>query len=129
MPELVWPEIGHAHVLLFRNRLREARALYLKNKGKGKFVDGSTWEEVIADGFRELRRAGLAHPMMREVEVALDVAPTQVSQSAAADAHRAVLVGEGGATPPPAPPTSSPIPTHAKKKVTTPDWRTNFWSR
>jgi CHAT domain-containing protein len=37
-----------------------------------------------------------------------------------------VLVGEGGATPPTAPPTS---PTHVKKRVTTPDWRTNVWSR
>jgi tetratricopeptide (TPR) repeat protein len=84
-----WPEVGRAHVLLFRNRLPEARALYLKYKGKGTLVDGRPWEQVIANDFQALRRAGLARPMMREVEVALGVAPAQVNQSGAATAHRA----------------------------------------
>jgi tetratricopeptide (TPR) repeat protein len=84
-----WPDVARAHVLLFRNRLREARALYLKYKGKGTLVDGRPWEQVIANDFQALRRDGLARPMMHDVEVALGVAPAQANQSAAAIVHRA----------------------------------------
>jgi hypothetical protein len=84
-----WPDVGRAHVLLFGNRLPEARALYLKYKGKGTLVDGRPWEQVIAQDFQALRRVGLARPMMREVEVALGVAPAQVNPTATAAAHRA----------------------------------------
>jgi hypothetical protein len=44
-------------------------------------------KQVIADDFRALRRAGLTHPMMHEVEVALGVAPAPVGRSAAAALH------------------------------------------
>jgi tetratricopeptide (TPR) repeat protein len=79
--------INRAHAFLFRNRLHEARAIYLANKSK--LINGSAAELVIADDFRALRRAGLTHPMMREVEVALGVAPAQVGQSVTAASHRA----------------------------------------
>jgi tetratricopeptide (TPR) repeat protein len=87
VPELnVAHEINRAHAFLFLNRQREARALYLENKGK--LFDGTPLKQVIADDFRALRRAGLTHPMMHEVEVAFGAAPTQVSRSATATAHR-----------------------------------------
>jgi tetratricopeptide (TPR) repeat protein len=74
-PDLVWPDALRAHALLFRNRTREARALYLSNKGQGKFIDGRPWERAIADDFRLLRRAGLAHAMMPQIETALGITP------------------------------------------------------
>jgi len=78
-------EINRAHALLFLNHQREAKAVYLENKGK---PNGTALKQTIEDDFRALRRAGLTHPMMHEVEVALGVAPTQASRSAAATAHR-----------------------------------------
>jgi hypothetical protein len=89
VPELsVGHEINHAHALLLRNRPHEARALYLANKGKGKLFNGTPWEQVIADDFQALRRAGLGRPMMREVEIALGVAPAQAGQPPATTTAR-----------------------------------------
>lgn len=33
-------------------------------------VDGLLWEDVIAEDFTQLRKAGLDHPLMAEIEAA-----------------------------------------------------------
>jgi tetratricopeptide (TPR) repeat protein len=86
VPDLAWLDVARAHVLLFRNRPREARPLYLK--GKGKIVDANTWEELVVYNFQALRRAGLARPIMREIDVALGVAPAQAGRPATGAAAR-----------------------------------------
>jgi hypothetical protein len=50
------------------DRVDEARALYLEYRG-AKNVDGTkSWEKVILEDFVELRKAGLTHPLMNEIE-------------------------------------------------------------
>lgn len=56
-PDLLWTEINRAHALLLLNRPREARALYLADKGK--VTLDKPWERLVAEDFRALRRAGL----------------------------------------------------------------------
>ncbi len=62
-------ETNHAHALLFLERSEEGRAIYIAHKGK-KMVDGrdETWEQVIAKDFAALRKMGLDHAMMAEIE-------------------------------------------------------------
>jgi tetratricopeptide (TPR) repeat protein len=72
-PDVIWPEVNRAIALMLLGRAREARALFLAHKGKSTL--GDPWAAVVATDFRNLRGAGLAHPMMREVEAALGVTP------------------------------------------------------
>jgi tetratricopeptide (TPR) repeat protein len=81
-PDVLWPEINRAHALLLLRRPREARALYLAHKGK--MTLNQRWERVIADDFHALRRAGLTHPAMRRIEVALGVALAPAARPAVA---------------------------------------------
>jgi tetratricopeptide (TPR) repeat protein len=74
-PDLVWTETNHAHALMFLQRTREARALYLEHKGK--MAQRQPWERVIARDFEDLRKAGLTHPMMAEIEKTLGGAPSR----------------------------------------------------
>lgn len=56
-----------AHALMLLDRADEAKAAYLAHKGQP--VDANkTWEQAVSDGFASLRRAGLTHPMMAEIE-------------------------------------------------------------
>jgi TPR repeat protein len=64
-PNLV-PQTNRAHALMFLGRTAEAKDLYLANKGKP--LQGKTWELVIADDFADLRKAGITHPLMVEIE-------------------------------------------------------------
>ena len=53
---------------MFLGRAEEARALYLKYRGK-KNVDGEkSWEASVLDDFAEMRKAGLTHRLMTEIE-------------------------------------------------------------
>ena len=79
-PELIWIDTNRAHALLFLKRTREARALYLTHKGKVS-VD-RPWEKVIADDFVKLRKAGLSHPLMAEIEGTLGRAALPKTKSA-----------------------------------------------
>jgi hypothetical protein len=51
-------------------RAEEAKAAYLANKGQQVSV-AETWERLIAESFAGLRRMGLTHPMMSEIETML----------------------------------------------------------
>jgi hypothetical protein len=69
-------ETNRAHALMFIGRGEESRALYLAYKGKavsGHGQHGKLWERVIVEDFAELRKAGLTHLMMADVEKELDV--------------------------------------------------------
>jgi hypothetical protein len=54
---------------MFLNRVDEARALYLRYRGqKAHENDDELWEAAILGDFAELRKAGLTHPLMDEIE-------------------------------------------------------------
>jgi hypothetical protein len=67
-PNLV-PQTNRAHALMMLGRTAEAKTLYLANKGKP--LQDKTWDWYIADDFAKLRKAGITHPMMSEIETAL----------------------------------------------------------
>ncbi len=74
LPDDLGIEINRAHALMFVERSEEARALYLAHKGKPiSEQDSSLWERVIGDDFAKLRKAGLTHPMMADIENELGV--------------------------------------------------------
>ncbi len=50
-----------AHALMFLGRKEEARALYLKNRGRRVEALGKSWEEAILGDFAEFERRGLKH--------------------------------------------------------------------
>jgi TPR repeat protein len=67
-------EINRAHALMFLERGKESKALYLAHKGKPvSEQDARLWEHVIAEDFAEFRKAGLTHPMMADIENELGV--------------------------------------------------------
>ena len=51
--------------------MREARALYLRYKGKRVSEGGMLWEEAIRDDFKEFKQRGLKHRQMAEIEALL----------------------------------------------------------
>ncbi len=67
LPDQIWIYTNRAHALLFLGRVEDARALYLKYRDE-KNVQGKTWPVVILEDFAELRKAGLTHPLMDEIE-------------------------------------------------------------
>ncbi len=68
-PDYLAIETNWAHALMFLGRREEARALYLRYKGKPTTIGrGKLWEIVVAEDFAEFRKAGLTHPMMAEIE-------------------------------------------------------------
>jgi hypothetical protein len=67
-------ETNRAHALMFLGRGEDSKALYLAHKGKPiSGPDGQLWEYVIVEDFAELRKAGLTHPMMADIEMELGV--------------------------------------------------------
>ena len=69
-------DINRAHALMFLGRGEESEALYLAHKGERMSdEDSSLWERAIAKDFADLRKAGLPHPMMAEIEKKLGVSP------------------------------------------------------
>lgn len=64
-------QTNKAHALLFLGRMREARALYLRYKGKRVSEGGMLWEEAIRDDFKEFKQRGLKHRQMAEIEALL----------------------------------------------------------
>src|SRR5262245_4764130 len=73
-PENLSIETDRAHALMFLGRGEDAKALYLAHKGKPlSEQDATLWEHAIAEGFAELRKAGLTHPMMADIEKELGV--------------------------------------------------------
>jgi hypothetical protein len=59
---------------MFIGHDEEAKALYFAHKGKPVSEDDNkSWEQVIAEDFAELGKAGLTHPMMADIEKELGV--------------------------------------------------------
>jgi hypothetical protein len=46
----------------------EARSLHLQYRGANNVQGEKSWEAVILEHFTELRRSGLTHPLMDELE-------------------------------------------------------------
>jgi tetratricopeptide (TPR) repeat protein len=67
-PEKIWLYTNRAHALMFLDRVDEARDLYLQYRGTTKVEGDKSWERVILEDFAELRKAGLLHPLMDEIE-------------------------------------------------------------
>jgi tetratricopeptide (TPR) repeat protein len=67
-------ESYRAHALMFLERGEDSKALYLAHKGTSLWGT-QLWERAIADDFAELRKAGLTHPMMADIEKELGVSP------------------------------------------------------
>jgi tetratricopeptide (TPR) repeat protein len=67
-PQSVWLNVNRAHALMFLDRVDEARVLYLKYRGEKNVQEGKSWEAVILEDFAELRKSGLSHPLMNEIE-------------------------------------------------------------
>jgi hypothetical protein len=53
---------------MFRGRLDEARALYLKYRRAKAVVDDKSWEASVLGDFAEFHQKGLASPLMDEIE-------------------------------------------------------------
>jgi TPR repeat protein len=68
-------EINRAHALMFLGHDEEAKVLYLAHKGEVFKSDNQLWEQAIAEDFAQLRKAGLTHPMMPDVEKELSISP------------------------------------------------------
>ena len=76
LPDDLEIDTNRAHALMFLGRGEESEALYLAHKGERvSDEDRSLWERVIAKDFADLRKAGLTHPMMVEIEKKLGVSP------------------------------------------------------
>jgi len=66
-PGQLWLSINRAHALMLLARVDEARALYLQHRGQT-LQNGKTWEGMVLEDFIDLRKAGLTHPLMDEIE-------------------------------------------------------------
>ena len=67
-PDMIWLHSNRAHALMFLDRTDEARALYIKYRGQKNVQGLKSWETVIVENFTAFRHAGLAHPLMDEIE-------------------------------------------------------------
>ena len=67
-PEKIWLYANRAHALMFLDRVDVARALYLQFRGEKKVQSEKSWETVVLEDFAELRKVGLTHPLMDEIE-------------------------------------------------------------
>ena len=67
-PDQIWLYTNRAHALMFLARVDEARALYLQYRGEKNVAADKPWETVVLEDFAELRKAGLTHPLMDEIE-------------------------------------------------------------
>ena len=69
VPDNLVIEGNRAHALMFLERGKEAKMLYLAHKGKPlSKQDNRLWERVVVEDFAEFRKAGLKHPMMADIE-------------------------------------------------------------
>lgn len=67
-PEKIWIYGNRAHALMFLGRADEARVIYLRYRGEQNVLDGTPWETLTLNDFTEMRKAGLKHPLMDEIE-------------------------------------------------------------
>ena len=60
-------QTNRAHALMFLGHPNEPREIYLKFRGK-KSHGNKIWEDDVKDDFAELRKHGLSHPLMDQIE-------------------------------------------------------------
>jgi hypothetical protein len=66
-PGVAWLKVNRIHALMFLDRVSEARAEYVRNRGTE--LEGlGAWEKVVLDDFAALRENGRQHPLMDEIE-------------------------------------------------------------
>jgi hypothetical protein len=53
---------------MFLGRVDEARVLYLRYRRERNVQDDESWETVLVNDFALLRKSGLGHPLMDEIE-------------------------------------------------------------
>jgi uncharacterized protein YecT (DUF1311 family)/tetratricopeptide (TPR) repeat protein len=101
LPSNLTAVTNRAHALMFLGRTDEAKALYLSHKGEP--LAGKTWEQVIANDFAALQKAGLSAPLMTEIAPGLP-SPTPIPAPAPSPAPVSAPVPKVEAPPPtPAP--------------------------
>jgi serine/threonine protein kinase len=66
-PGSTWAKVRRAHALMLLGREDEARTLYRRYRGV-KVDPESSGESIILQDFAAMRQAGLAHPLMDEIE-------------------------------------------------------------
>ena len=67
-PDMIWLYSNRAHALMFLGRAEEAKALYLQYRGHKNVRNKDSWEEFIVEEFEGMRKIGLAHPLIDEIE-------------------------------------------------------------
>jgi tetratricopeptide (TPR) repeat protein len=67
-PGTILLHLYRARALMFLGRVEEARTLYLRYRREPNVQNGKSWETLALEDFAELRKAGLAHPLMDEIE-------------------------------------------------------------
>jgi hypothetical protein len=67
-PDKIWLYRNRSHALMFLDRVDEARAVYLKYRRQQNVFGNKSWEIGVLEGFAELQKAGLTHPLMQEIE-------------------------------------------------------------
>ena len=76
VPANLMHETNRAHALMFLGQETQASAVYTAHKGEHlSNMNDKLWERAIAEDFAQFRKAGLAPPMMDDIEKQLCVAP------------------------------------------------------
>jgi hypothetical protein len=73
LPQDLAAAINHAHALMFMDRTEEAKAAYLAHRGET--IYDKVWRKGTEEDFDKLRKAGITHPFMAEIEEALAPSP------------------------------------------------------
>ena len=105
-PDELVAKTNQAHALLLLGFTEEAKAIYLRYKGRT--VQKKLWETAIHEDFEKLRKQGISNPVMNEIDAlfkASSDAPPIASQP------KLVPPPPPKAVPPPAPRLALPIDT------------------
>jgi tetratricopeptide (TPR) repeat protein len=96
LPQDLAAAINHAHALMLMDRTYEAKAAYLAHRGET--IDDKVWRKATKEDFDKLRKVGITHPLMGEIEAAF-APPAPVVEAAPPASSPPVAK----AAPPPAP--------------------------
>jgi eukaryotic-like serine/threonine-protein kinase len=70
-PNSLLLEAHRAHALLFSNREKEAKEIYLKHRGEQVQETNKLWEETILEDLGDFEKRGITSPAMTEIRNAL----------------------------------------------------------
>ena len=68
LPGTVLFHVYRARALMFLGRVDEARVLHSRYRREKNVQNGKSWETLVLEDFAALRKAGLSHPLMNEIE-------------------------------------------------------------